>query len=209
MGCGNNGDIVGLLNRLPPYTNGGLYRIDLTTLTATPLVLMPGNSQPALGVAFAPDRTGTKYCQAKLNSLLCTPSIRGHGFPSVAASFGYEVLCTNVRNQTRGTLLFSFSGPANLPFQGGTLCVAGPIDRIPAVSSGGALLPQSNCSGVWEVDFNAHLRQRFPPPSETQTPTTALPPGTTIYAQWHGRDPGLPAPNNTSLSDGLQITLMP
>ena len=64
-------------------------------------------------------------------------------------------------------------------------------------------------AGVWEVDFNALLRQRFPPIFEPPVPLTALPPGTTIHAQWLGRDPGLAPPNNTSLSDGLQITLMP
>ena len=209
MAWGNGGEIVGLLITLPPYVHGGLYRIDATTLVTTPVVLMPVVSVPALGVSFAPDRTGTTYCQAKLNSLSCTPSIRGHGFPSVSAATGYEILCDNVRNQTRGVLLYSFSGPASLPFQGGTLCVGGAYERTAALDSGGAPLPQANCSGVWEVDFNTHLRERFAPTSEPLTPLTALPPGTTIHAQWFGRDPGLAAPNNTSLSNGLQLTLMP
>jgi len=209
MASSSNGDTVGLLVTLAPYVHGGLYRIEPTTLASTPVVLMPGVSLPAYGVSFAPDRTGTTYCQAKLNSLACTPSIRGHGFPSIAAGSGYEVLCDNVRNQTRGTLLHTLAGPANLPFQGGTLCVGGSYERSAVVNSGGSGLPLADCSGVWEVDFNALLRQRFPPILEPPVPLTALPPGTTIHAQWLGRDPGLAPPNNTSLSDGLQITLMP
>ena len=190
----------------------GIYRIDLSSLTATALVLMPttpGHTISAFGVSFAPDRTGTPYCQGKLNSLNCTPSISGHGFPSISADSGYEILCANVRNQTRGVLLYGFSGAANLPFQGGTLCVGGTLQRTHVVNSDGPPLPLSSCDGVWELDFNAHLRQLYPPPSEPQIPLTALPPGTTIHAQGFGRDPGLPAPNNTSLSDGLQLTLMP
>ena len=78
-----------------------------------------------------------------------------------------------------------------------------------AVNSGGPPLPQASCAGLWEIDWNAHLRQRFPPSSEPPIAFTAPPPGTTIHAQWLGRDPGLPTANNTLLSDGLQITLMP
>ena len=204
LACSSTGDIVGLLLENPPYATTGLYRIDPSALTATPLVLMPGHSVPALGVAFAPDRSGTRYCQAKPNSLSCLPSIRAHGFPSTTANGGYEISCSNVRSQTQGVLLHGIGGAQSLPFQGGILCIAGPLRRTQGVNSQGSPPGSPNCDGSWTVDFNAHLWQ-----FASGSPAQSLPPGTTIHAQWYGRDQGYGAPNNTSLSDGLRITLMP
>ena len=110
----------------------------------------------------------------------------------------------NVRSQTQGVLLHGIGGAQSLPFQGGILCIAGPLRRTQGVNSQGSPPGSPNCDGSWTVDFNAHLWQ-----FASGSPAQSLPPGTTIHAQWYGRDQGYGAPNNTSLSDGLRITLMP
>ena len=53
----------------------------------------------------------------------------------------FTVTGTNVRNHKSGLLVHGIHGRAAIVFQGGTLCVAPPIRRTPAVSSGGSPPP--------------------------------------------------------------------
>lgn len=48
------------------------------------------------------------------------------------------------------------------------------------------------------IDLTAELARKPP-----------LPSGTTLNCQWMGRDPGYAPPDNYSLSDGLELTLLP
>jgi hypothetical protein len=145
------------------------------------------------------------YCNAKLNSLGCTPSIASAGMSSASLAAGFTLTAQNVRNNKPGLLLYGTSGRANSPFQGGTLCVAAPVRRSTAVNSGGASLPANDCSGVYSIDMNA-----FAAGALGGNPLAALlVPGTTVNAQWWGRDPGFPAPNNVTLSDGLEYRVCP
>lgn len=201
LAISRNGQLVGtFVEGGPPYAWTGLYTVDGTSLSATPLVLMPGHATPAIGVAFAPDKAGTTYCQSKPNSLGCLPFIASHGFPSITADRGFDIACNQVRNNSIGALLFGFGGPASLPFQGGTLCITGPTRRTPSSNSAGTPPGTPACDGVWTVDFNTHLWQHQP---------QSLPPGTAVYAQWYGRDMGQAAPDNVTLSDALRFELMP
>jgi Tol biopolymer transport system component len=141
------------------------------------------------------------YCTAKLNALGCLPSIASSGTPSASVGFGFFVIASKVRNQKSGLLFYGVNGRSALPFQGGTLCVKTPIKRTPAVQSGGS--PTGNdCTGVYALDFNA-----FAVGALGGNPLPALTvPGTLIDAQWWGRDPGFPPPNNTTLSNAIEFT---
>ncbi|MEO6710035.1 MAG: hypothetical protein ABI054_10165, partial [Planctomycetota bacterium] len=145
------------------------------------------------------------YCTAKVNSLNCTPAIGGNGMPSASLPFGFTVEAANVRNNKSGLLLYGTSGAASTPFHGGTLCVNSPVKRTTGANSGGNPGPTNDCSGLYSIDMNA-----FAAGALGGTPLAALlVPGTIVSAQWWGRDPGFPVPDNVTLSDGLQYTICP
>jgi hypothetical protein len=145
----------------------------------------------------------TIYCTAKLNSLGCLPAIGFSGSSSVSASTGFVILCSNVRNQKSGLLFYGVNGRGSAPFQNGTLCVATPIKRTTSDNSGGNLPPANDCSGVYTIDMNSFAAGML---GGTPLPELTLA-STVVDCQWWGRDPGFPAPNNTTLSDGLEYTV--
>jgi hypothetical protein len=174
-------------------SKSGIYRIDLTTLSATKV----GTGRiPFFGIAFGPHCTPTSYCTGKVNSLGCPPTIEGVGYPAPSAAFGFKVVAKNVRNNRFGLLIASTNGRAAIPFLGGTLCLAPPISRTVISSSGGSPAPVQDCSGVWVGDFNAYL---------FSLPGPADPIGTQYNVQWWGRD----VLGNAALTPGLEFTLCP
>ena len=69
----------------------------------------------------------------------------------------------------------------------------------------GSLPPALDCSGVYSLDMNA-----FASGTLGGAPILALHvPGALVYCQWWGRDPGFPAPLNTTLSDALYYWVEP
>jgi len=140
---------------------------------------------------------GTVYCTAKLNSLFCLPAIGGSGTPSVSSPQPFDVTVDNVLNNKNGILFYGF-GRFALPFQGGWLCVMGPIKRTPVQSTGGNP-PPNDCSGQLSMDFNAWIQGGYDP---------ALISGATVNIQGWSRDPAEPG-SKTSLSDGLEFTISP
>ena len=197
------------------FGNGRLYSFDANLTTRWSLPVQNINiGAPALGedgtlvvcgvgTNVKAYRTPFGYCTAKLNSLGCTPAISSSGaHPSASASFGFTVQALNVRNQKPGLLLYGISGPANVPFQAGFLCIFAPVRRASGVNSGGSASPANDCSGVYTIDFNTFIASGLGQPA-LQVP------GTDVVAQWWGRDPGFPAPNNSTLSDALGFVIQP
>lgn len=145
------------------------------------------------------------YCSGKFNSLFCLPVMSGVGAPSSSLGSGFLVLGSQVRNQKPGLLLYTVGGRAAVPFTGGTLCLGGSIKRTPGVNSGGSPAGGDDCSGVYSMDFNTFIVGGLGgnPLAALQTP------GTLVDAQYWGRDNGFPAPNNTTLTNGLEFTMCP
>ena len=169
------------------------------TLSDSDVALLFANA----GLAF---NTGaTAYCVAKTNSLGCTPQIQWSGAPNAFVPGGFLVQAINVRNNKAGLLLYSASGAAALPFQGGTLCLAAPVRRSTPLGSGGAPLPTNDCSGVYSIDVNSFAQGLL---GGSPLPTLNVA-GQQINAQLWGRDPGFPAPFNTTLSDAVEWIVGP
>ena len=148
------------------------------------------------------------FCVAKTTSVTtagtCLPAMASLGQPSASAGSGFYVQGTNFINNKNCLLFYGNTGQASLPYQGGTLCVKSPIKRTPSTNTHGNL-PPNDCSGVPSIDMN-----RFAVGGLGGTPLPALTvPGTVVDCQWWGRDPGLAAPNNTMLSNGLEYVVGP
>jgi hypothetical protein len=141
------------------------------------------------------------YCTAKTNSLNCLPAIGASGGPSATAGSGLQVRAVNVRNDRKGFLFYGVNGPAALPFQGGTKCVAAPTKRTPLQSSHGTPPPANDCSGIFTIDMNA-----FAVGALGGSPSPALTmPGTVVNCQWWGRDEG----GNPTLTDAVEYVIGP
>jgi hypothetical protein len=191
----------------PGYALGVTHVVDSTSsygaLTLTVATNTGFGSVNGFQLAPLPcDGSPLLYCTAKVNSLGCAPAIASTGTPSATAGSGFVVRGTNVINNKSGLLFYGSTGQTATPFQNGTLCVKSPIKRTPAVGSGGNP-PPNDCSGVYAIDMNT-----FAVGGLGGAPLPALTvPGTVVDCQWWGRDPGFAAPNNTTLTNGLQYVV--
>jgi hypothetical protein len=143
--------------------------------------------------AYTIVRSVEVYCEAKVNSQGCTPSIYATGSPSLTAG-NFRVRALDVINNKNG-LLFWGVKPAAIPFEGGTLCVNPPVVRTSLQTSGGNP-PPNDCSGAYAFHF---------------TPSYMLgqgiQAGRQYYCQYWSRDPAGIA--GTGLTDGLAFFVLP
>lgn len=164
--------------------------------------LLAGGPANTAGDVYARGIGGpVSYCAAKQNSAGCAPSIAFSGEARVSNNFALTVSCANARNNKIGLLIHSLSGPRQIPFAGGNLCVAAPLVRSHTTLSGGSPPPAIDCSGVWSLDLGAVLA--------TSPIGPAVGAGSVLYMQWWGRDPGFAPPDNVQLSGALQVVVGP
>jgi hypothetical protein len=141
-------------------------------------------------------RSPVTYCEAKANSLGCTPFIQGVGVPSATIAQPFRIKAFEVINNKNGLLFYGFI-PQSMPFQGGALCTKPPLTRCTVMSSTGNP-PPNDCSGSFVFDFNERIRSGADP---------LLVAGTEVFAQYWSRDPG--DPFTTSLTDALAFYINP
>lgn len=121
------------------------------------------------------------YCASKVSSHGCQADLRFFGNPSATAPGIFSISAARVPRNSVGVLAYSTQGKVRVPFQGGTLCIAPPLRRMPPRSS----------SGIGGVECSHYLAQPFLDQIQSGVDPT-LTPGTRVHAQWFYRDPADP-----------------
>ena len=205
-----SGAITTVAKQSNPTPIGGTYGIldawpSRLALRGTFGAATPGASFGALNAHFTYDEctpAPANYCTAKVNSLGCTPAIGFAGSSSASATSGFVVSATQVLNNKPGLFVYGATGRAASPLGGGTLCIAPPVRRSIALSTGGNP-PPNDCSGAPALDLNAFASGAL---GGNPAPFLALP-GTLVDCQFWSRDQGFPAPNNQSLTNALEYVV--
>jgi plastocyanin len=193
------------------YTGGGVRRFSMTdTAAGTGVQLVyelvftdwAGNVRVTDGNAITLTGGGgcasaSTYCTTKMNSLFCLPAIGSTGTASASAGSGFNISASNIINNKQGLLFYGVNGQSSAPYQGGTLCVKSPTIRTPVQNSGGSPTG-SDCSGVFNFDFNVRIASGVDP---------LLVQGVVVDSQYWSRDPA--DPFHTNLTNGLHFTICP
>jgi hypothetical protein len=122
----------------------------------------------------------TTYCQGKVNSQGGVAQIGSTGTSSLSAQ-DFAVTINGALPNQNGLLFFGTNGPANTPFLGGTMCVAGAKTR----------------AGIHQLS----------PTGSTSYAVTVTPAlvGTSRWYQFYYRDPSNPDGTAVALSNALRV----
>jgi Tol biopolymer transport system component len=98
------------------------------------------------------------YCTSSVTSAGCEPSLSATGLPRISQNAGFVVSCDDVPNNKLGLYMYGFEGRQAVPFGAGTFCLITPVTRAPSMHSGGSPGPVEDCSGSYQLDFNAFAK---------------------------------------------------
>ena len=135
------------------------------------------------------------YCVGILNSEFCLPRMMLSGTPSQSDANPFDLTANDVLANKNGLLFYGLSGPAAVPFLGGTLCVQPPLARTAIQSSGSGVA----CDGVLAFDFNAWIQGGNDP---------LITVASVVNAQYWYRDPQT-LPFGVGLSDAAEFIVRP
>ncbi len=124
--------------------------------------------------------SATTYCQGKVNSQGGVAQIGSAGTTSLSAQ-NFNVTVSAALPNQNGLLFFGTNGPANTPFLGGTMCVAGAKTR----------------AGIHQLSPTGSTSY-----SVTVTPAMV---GTSRWYQFFYRDPSNPDGTGAALSNALRV----
>jgi hypothetical protein len=182
--CTNQGTLMSYCH----LCQGGLANIT-TYFHPSSVADMRGWVEATCLPLYAPDPV--TYCVSKLNSAGCAPAIGWEGHPTLSGLDDFAVTAEDIINNQNG-LLFYGPGSANIPFQGGTLCVASPIKRTTVQASGGTPPPGKDCTGTYRLEWD-------------HDDLNLLGAGSTIYCQYWYRDSAAQA--GSGLTDALSFVI--
>ena len=186
-------------------TNGGT-QISVTapagSATGDIAVRIPGNGGDKLSNPHAVviSETGDPinfYCVGKVSSAGCfaTLTTTDPNEQPVSGSSNYALIANDLQGQKNSIFFGGNSGPASLPFSGGTLCVNPPTFRTAIQSTAGS--GPNSCDGSVFLVVNDGNIIPFGPDAG---------PGNSSWMQLWYRDPGNGAGNlGTALSGGVQF----
>ncbi len=139
------------------------------------------------------------YCTGKTSSLGCVPFLTFNGTPSATNTGPFQVVVNDLLPNEFGFMIYGISGPSNLNFHGGKLCVKSPFARWLPVKASASDGPPP-CTGRLVKNLNKRIQSGIDP---------FLTVGQKFNAQFRQRDAALNDGFNDILSDGLRLVINP
>jgi len=138
------------------------------------------------------------FCEAKVDSVGCSPTITASGAASLGGSSSLTLTASNVLNRQFGLFVYG-TELADDPAFGGTLCVGGNVVRLfEPTNSGGSGAPGTTCGG----SFTRVIDSAF-------IATAGFGIGDEFFCQWIYRDPLAPDGSGAGITNAAAFLICP